>query len=314
MLHHLKKGDNVLGLDNFSSSKRDSKHVRLLHKFYNPDRFSLCDVDITEYMDVLWEVEKFNVKCPGKFDLIYNFACPASPPRYQELPVETVLTSTVGLANILHLARTHSSTVVHASTSEIYGDPIVSPQPETYRGNVNPYGPRACYDEGKRAAEALCYDYLHKYGVDVRVVRIFNTYGPHMDAEDGRVITNFIMQALKGEPFTIYGHGQQTRSFCYVDDLIHGIVMMAGLKKNPGTPINLGNPKDFTIKDLVEIINALIKPGTSPRLHSCPMPKDDPSQRKPDITLAKQLFDWSPKTSLAEGLSKTIEYFRDFSV
>jgi len=135
-----------------------------------------------------------------------------------------------------------------------------------------------------------------------------------MDAEDGRVITNFIMQALKGEPFTIYGHGQQTRSFCYVDDLIHGIVMMAGLKKNPGTPINLGNPKDFTIKDLVEIINALIKPGTSPRLHSCPMPKDDPSQRKPDITLAKQLFDWSPKTSLAEGLSKTIEYFRDFSI
>jgi UDP-glucuronate decarboxylase len=314
MFHHLKKGDNVLGLDNFSSSKKDSKHIRLLHELYSPNRFSLCDVDITEYMDILWEVEKFNAKSPGNFDLIYNFACPASPPRYQEIPVETVLVSTIGVANVLQLAKKQNSVVVHASTSEVYGDPIVSPQPETYRGNVNSYGPRACYDEGKRAAEALCYDFLNKHSVDVRVVRIFNTYGPHMDAADGRVITNFIMQAMKGESFTIYGHGRQTRSFCYVDDLIRGIVSLARLKKNPGTPINLGNPGEFTINHLVSVVNTLINPGTQPKIQSQPMPVDDPSQRKPDITLAKQYLDWSPQTSLVEGLSKTIEYFRDFSV
>lgn len=314
MFHHLKKGDNVLGLDNFSSSRRDSKHIRLLQELYSPDGYSLCDVDITEYMDVMWETEKFTAKSPGKFGLVYNFACPASPPRYQELPVETVLVSTLGTANMLQFAKEHGSVVVHASTSEVYGDPIINPQPETYRGNVNSYGPRACYDEGKRAAEALCYDYFHKNNVDVRVVRIFNTYGPHMDAEDGRVITNFIMQALRGESFTIYGKGQQTRSFCYVDDLIRGITTLAGLKENPGTPINLGNPGEFTMSDLAEIVNALIRPGTAPKIQYRPLPTDDPLLRKPDITLAKQFLDWSPRTSLAEGLSKTIEYFRDFSI
>jgi len=310
MLHHLKKGDNVLGLDNYSSSKRDSRHIKLLRELYSPDRYSLCDVDITEYMDVMWEVDKFNAKCPGKFDLIYNFACPASPPRYQEIPVETLLTCTVGTANILQLAKQNGSIVVHASTSEVYGDPIVSPQPETYRGNVNSYGPRSCYDEGKRGAEALCYDYLHKYNVDVRVVRIFNTYGPHMDVGDGRVISNFIMQALRGEPLTIYGHGNQTRSFCYVDDLINAITSMASLKNNPGTPVNIGNPGEFTMKELAEKVSRLIHKDPKTNVKSLPMPPDDPAQRCPDITLAKKYFDWEPRIKLEDGLTRTIEWFR----
>lgn len=311
MLHHLKRGDSVLGADNYSSSKRDSRHIKLLRELYSPDRYSLCDVDITEYMDILWEFEKFNAKCPGKFDLIYNFACPASPPRYQNIPVETLLTCTVGTANVLQMAKQHGSVVVHASTSEVYGDPIVSPQPETYRGNVNPYGPRSCYDEGKRAAEALCYDYLHKHNVDVRVARIFNTYGPHMDMEDGRVISNFIVQALRGEPFTLYGQGKQTRSFCYVDDMVRGITALAKIPKNPGTPVNVGNPEEFKISELAVIVNAMIHSGTQPKIKKLPLPVDDPLQRKPDTTLAKQLLGWNPQVSLAEGLSKTIDWFRE---
>jgi len=310
MLHHLKQGDNVLGLDNYSSSKKDSRHIKLLRELYSPDRYSLCEVDITEYMDVLWEVDKFLAKCPGKFDKIYNFACPASPPRYQEIPVETLLTCTVGTANILQLAKQHGSIVVHASTSEVYGDPIVSPQPETYRGNVNPYGMRSCYDEGKRAAEALCYDYLNKHNTDVRLVRIFNTYGPHMDAEDGRVISNFIMQALRGVPLTIYGEGRQTRSFCYVDDLIRAIVAMGNLEKNPGTPINIGNPNEFTVRELAYKVSMLFWQNPKTSIRSLPLPPDDPLQRKPDITLAKEILGWEPKIQLEEGLSRTIEWFR----
>lgn len=311
MLHHLKQGDNVLGLDNYSSSKKDSRHIKLLRELYSPDRYSLCEVDITEYMDVLWEVDKFLAKCPGKFDKIYNFACPASPPRYQEIPVETLLTCTVGTANILQLAKQHGSIVVHASTSEVYGDPIVSPQPETYRGNVNPYGMRSCYDEGKRAAEALCYDYLNKHNTDVRLVRIFNTYGPHMDAEDGRVISNFIMQALRGVPLTIYGEGRQTRSFCYVDDLIRAIVAMGNLEKNPGTPINIGNPNEFTVRELAYKVSMLFWQNPKTSIRSLPLPPDDPLQRKPDITLAKEILGWEPKIQLEEGLSRTIEWFRN---
>lgn len=311
MLHHLKQGDNVLGLDNYSSSKKDSRHIKLLRELYSPDRYSLCEVDITEYMDVLWEVDKFLAKCPGKFDKIYNFACPASPPRYQEIPVETLLTCTVGTANILQLAKQHESIVVHASTSEVYGDPIVSPQPETYRGNVNPYGMRSCYDEGKRAAEALCYDYLNKHNTDVRLVRIFNTYGPHMDAEDGRVISNFIMQALRGVPLTIYGEGRQTRSFCYVDDLIRAIVAMGNLEKNPGTPINIGNPNEFTVKELAYKVSMFFWQNSKTSIRSLPLPPDDPLQRKPDITLAKEILGWEPKIQLEEGLSRTIEWFRN---
>jgi UDP-glucuronate decarboxylase len=311
MLHHLKQGDNVLGLDNYSSSKKDSRHIKLLRELYSPDRYSLCEVDITEYMDVLWEVDKFLAKCPGKFDKIYNFACPASPPRYQEIPVETLLTCTVGTANILQLAKQHESIVVHASTSEVYGDPIISPQPETYRGNVNPYGMRSCYDEGKRAAEALCYDYLNKHNTDVRLVRIFNTYGPHMDAEDGRVISNFIMQALRGVPLTIYGEGRQTRSFCYVDDLIRAIVAMGNLEKNPGTPINIGNPNEFTVKELAYKVSMFFWQNSKTSIRSLPLPPDDPLQRKPDITLAKEILGWEPKIQLEEGLSRTIEWFRN---
>jgi len=311
MLHHLKQGDNVLGLDNYSSSKKDSRHIKLLRELYSPDRYSLCEVDITEYMDVLWEVDKFLAKCPGKFDKIYNFACPASPPRYQEIPVETLLTCTAGTANILQLAKQHESIVVHASTSEVYGDPIVSPQPETYRGNVNPYGMRSCYDEGKRAAEALCYDYLNKHNTDVRLVRIFNTYGPHMDVEDGRVISNFIMQALRGVPLTIYGEGKQTRSFCYVDDLIRAIVAMGNLEKNPGTPINIGNPNEFTVKELAYKVSMFFWQNSKTSIRSLPLPPDDPLQRKPDITLAKEILGWEPKIQLEEGLSRTIEWFRN---
>jgi UDP-glucuronate decarboxylase len=310
MLHHLKKGDHVLGLDNYSSSRRDSRHIKFLRELYSPERYSLCEVDITEYMDVLWEVDKFLAEHPGKFELIYNFACPASPPKYHEMPVETVLACTVGTANILQLAKQHESILVHASTSEVYGDPIVSPQPETYRGNVNSYGPRACYDEGKRAAEALCYDYLHKYGVDARVVRIFNTYGPHMDPEDGRAVSNFIMQALRCQPFTIYGQGKQTRSFCYVDDMIKAITAVGEMKSNPHTPINLGNPHEFTVRELAEIVSRLINRDSRANIRILSTPPDDPAQRQPDITLAQKYLNWEPRIHIEEGLMRTIDWFK----
>jgi len=220
-----------------------------------------------------------------------------------------MLTCVVGTRNMLELAKYHDAVLVHASTSEIYGDPDVSPQREAHKGSVNSYGPRACYDEGKRAAEALCFDYAWKYGVDARLVRIFNTYGPHMHPDDGRVVSNFIVQALRGEPLTIYGHGQQTRSFCYVDDLVRGIVAMGALPMNPKTPINLGNPNEFTISELANGVAKLIG-GNSVR-KSAAMPVDDPRQRRPDITYAKDLLGWEPRVQLEEGLTKTIEYFKE---
>ena len=238
-------------------------------------------------------------------DIIYNFACPASPPLYQKIPVETMLTCVVGTKNILSLASP-KTVVVHASTSEVYGDPYVTPQQESYWGNVNPYGPRSCYDEGKRAAEALCYDYRMKYGVDARLVRIFNTYGPHMDVNDGRVITNFVKQIIDGTPLTVYGNGMQTRSFCYVTDLIRGITSLAELSGNPETPINIGNPNEFTILDLAKKLQK--KFGCDIEYRA--LPKDDPTQRKPNIELAQKLLCWKPKIDVDEGLDLTIDYIK----
>jgi UDP-glucuronate decarboxylase len=302
-LHHLKQGDNVLGLDNFSSSHEKSPHLRLIQELYGPEKFKLCKVDIINHNDVIDSIPFLK----DKINIIYNFACPASPPIYQKIPIETLLTCTQGTANILKIAYEHNSIVVHASTSEVYGNPEISPQHELYHGNVNSYGPRACYDEGKRAAEALCFDYLNQLNTDVRLVRIFNTYGPHMDYRDGRVITNFIIQALERLPITIYGDGNQTRSFCYVDDLIDGIVRLANLDENPRTPINLGNPNEFTINELAEKIRQKL----SGEFKYYSLPVDDPLQRKPDISLAQKILGWEPKIQLDEGLDKTIQYLID---
>jgi len=298
--YHISKGDDVYGIDNFSSSWVNSRHHRKLIAMGGSYSFIQGDINTSSF------VERFK---GIKFDLIYNFACPASPPRYQEIPIETMMTCVTGTNNVLSLART-GTTIVHASTSEVYGDPDVSPQPESYRGVVNSYGPRACYDEGKRAAEALCYDYKNKLGLDVRLVRIFNTYGPQMDLLDGRVITNFINQALNNKSLTIYGDGSQTRSFCYASDLIRGVVALGELAVNPNTPINLGNPHEFTILELAEKMNERF----DCKLEFKPLPVDDPLQRKPDISLAQRYLSWSPVVDLDEGLDKTIQYFRSCNV
>jgi UDP-glucuronate decarboxylase len=298
--HHLEAGDRVLGIDNFCSSNENSKHHKDLLAY---DNYAFIERDIS---DVSWG-PAFPRPRPI-FALIYNFACPASPPRYQEMPLLTMRTCVQGTMNVLDLADAHDTVVVHASTSEVYGDPDVSPQPENYRGLVNSYGPRACYDEGKRAAEALCFDYRNMYGIDARLVRIFNTYGPNMDLYDGRVVSNFIWQALRSEPLTIYGHGQQSRSFCYVDDLVRGIVAVGALSQNPGGPINLGNPIEYKVRDLAEVIARKLNDGRL-KLVSNAMPIDDPRQRCPDITKARDLLGWEPKVMLDEGLEKTIDYF-----
>jgi UDP-glucuronate decarboxylase len=310
-IHHLKSGDRVLGLDDFSSSRENSRHLLFIRKMYSPERAMIRKVDVCSSADVSSAVSDFTSYDNKQIDIIYNFACPASPPRYQEIPVKTLLTCTAGTANILDVARRHESVLVHASTSEVYGDPTITPQPESYRGNVNPYGPRSCYDEGKRAAEALCYDYLHKYGVDARLVRIFNTYGENMDPYDGRVVSNFIVQALKKKPFTVYGGGSQTRSFCYVSDLIRGITSLAEYSKNPGGPINLGNPVEFTVKELALIVNRLVYGDVAADIIDMPLPVDDPLQRRPDITRAKEILGWEPTVSLEEGVTRTIEWFKE---
>jgi len=293
--HHLSKGDKVYGVDNFCSSAVSSRHHKALveHKNYVFHR-----QDITSNVFI-------QTHAAIHFDLIYNFACPASPPIYQSIPIETTMTCVVGTNSALSLAS-NDTVLVHASTSEVYGDPMIHPQPESYWGCVNSYGPRACYDEGKRAAEALCYDHRHKRGIDARVVRIFNTYGPRMDPHDGRVVTNLISQALSGQPMTMYGNGNQTRSFCYVDDLIRGVVALSQLDKNPETPINIGNPNEFTIKQLALKVQERLG-GT---IDHHVLPKDDPRQRRPDITLAKKILNWEPHISLDIGLDKTIDYVR----
>lgn len=243
-----------------------------------------------------------------KFDEIYNLACPASPPQYQKNPIKTFLTSVLGMRAMLELALKHGARLLQASTSEIYGDPEISPQKEAYWGRVNPIGIRSCYDEGKRAAETLCMDYIRSKNADVRIVRIFNTYGPGMAADDGRVVSNFIIQALRNEPITIYGDGFQTRSFQYVEDLLEAFLKVMELKDFHG-PVNLGNPQEFTMLELAKKVLELIPESTS-KITFLPLPADDPKQRRPDISLAKEKLGWEPKIPLAEGLPKTIAYFR----
>jgi UDP-glucuronate decarboxylase len=245
-------------------------------------------------------------------DEIYNLACPAAPGHYQYNPIKTIKTSVMGAINMLGLAKRTKAKILHASTSEVYGDPDIHPQPESYRGNVNPIGPRACYDEGKRAAETIMFDYHRSNRVNIRVVRIFNTYGPRMHPFDGRVVSNFIRQALAGEDITLFGDGSQSRSFCYVDDLIDGLLKMMDLPDNtPGVtgPVNVGNPNEFTIRELAEQVVKL-SGSKSKVVLARPLPEDDPAQRQPDITLARKMLGWEPKVQLADGLRKTIDWFR----
>jgi len=244
----------------------------------------------------------------AKVDAILNFACPASPVNYQKDPVRTIETNFLGMINLLHLANETGARIIQASTSEIYGDPTQSPQKEIYWGNVNPIGIRSCYDEGKRAAETLCFDYRRQHNLDTRVIRIFNTYGPNMAIGDGRVVSNFIVQALRNEPINIYGDGKQTRSFCYVSDLVEGIYKLLQLDKNPDTPINLGNPNEFTILELAKVVIEITK--SKSEILNNPLPLDDPKQRCPDISLAKSTLNWKPTIELREGIEKTVAYFK----
>jgi len=287
---YLDAGHEILALDNFYTGKRDN----IGHLQANP-RFEVLRHDITQPLIV-------------EVDAIANFACPASPIQYQRYPVQTIKTSVVGMTNMLGLAKRLKVKILQASTSEVYGDPTISPQSEDYWGNVNPIGIRACYDEGKRVAETLMFDYNRQYGVEIKVARIFNTYGPRMAIDDGRVVTNFVAQALRGEPLTIYGDGSQTRSFCYVDDLIKGLSALFDSPKDVIGPVNVGNPKEFTILQLAEIVKRLT--NSNSEIVSKPLPQDDPKQRKPDITKAKEVLGWSPEVALEDGLIKTIEYLR----
>ncbi len=286
----LRRGKEVLCLDNFFTGRK----ANIAHLLSDP-RFELMRHDITHPVFV-------------EVDQIYNLACPASPVHYQYNPVKTIKTSVLGAIHTLGLAKRVKARILQASTSEVYGNPTVHPQPETYWGNVNPVGVRSCYDEGKRAAECLFMDYHRQNGVDVRIVRIFNTYGPRMLPNDGRVVSNFIVQALKGEALTVYGDGSQTRSFCYVDDLVDGMVRMMEQDGFLG-PVNLGNPDEHTILELAETVRELT--GARVDIRFLPLPADDPVRRRPDIGLARERLGWEPRTPLREGLKKTIDYFDD---
>lgn len=288
----LDEGNEVLCVDNFFTGNKDN----IIDLMSNP-RFEFLRHDVTFPLYV-------------EVDQIYNLACPASPIHYQFDPVQTTKTSVHGAINMLGLAKRTKATILQASTSEVYGDPEVHPQPESYWGKVNPIGIRSCYDEGKRCAETLFFDYHRQHAVDIRVIRIFNTYGPNMHPNDGRVVSNFIVQALKNEDITIYGDGSQTRSFQYVDDLIEGMVRMMNNESNFVGPVNLGNPHEFTIKELAEKVLKLM-PESSSKIIYKDLPQDDPKQRKPDIALAKDKLDaWKPLVELEEGLEKTADYFR----
>lgn len=285
----LEDGHEVICLDNFQTGSRENTR----HLLDNP-RFEVMRHDVM-------------VPLEAEVDEIWNLACPASPPHYQTDPVKTVRTSVLGAINMLDLARRTKSRIFQASTSEVYGDPLVHPQSEAYWGHVNPIGPRSCYDEGKRCAETLFFDYHRQYGVEIRMARIFNTYGPRMNPYDGRVVSNFIVQSLQGEPITIYGEGQQTRSFCYVDDLIRGFRALMDASGEAPMPVNLGNPGEFTIRELAEVVLDLT--GSSSKLVRMPLPQDDPTQRRPDISRAQEHLDWSPRIGLREGLQRTILHF-----
>ncbi len=285
----IEAGHQVLCMDNFFTGRRENIEHLISHK-----HFELLRHDVTDPLKL-------------EIDQIYNLACPASPIHYQYNAIKTMKTSVMGAINMLGLAKRTKSRILQASTSEVYGDPEVHPQREDYWGHVNPIGIRSCYDEGKRAAETLFFDYHRQNGVDIRVMRIFNTYGPRMDPADGRVVSNFIMQALKGEDITLYGDGLQTRSFCYCDDLVEGMIRL--MEGDHIGPINIGNPNEFTVKALAEAIIDLT--GSASKLVHLPLPSDDPKQRQPDISKAKELLDWEPKIELREGLEKTIAYFQD---
>lgn len=288
----LENGHEVIALDNLQTgSLKNIAHLQGNPKINK--RFSFIKHDVTK---------PYNIKA----DWVFNFACPASPVHYQKDPLKTLRTSLWGADYGCQNAIKHGARFLQASTSEVYGDPLQSPQKESYWGHVNPIGPRACYDEGKRAAETLCVDYHKQEGLDLRIIRIFNTYGPRMHPHDGRVVSNFIVQALKGEPITVYGKGEQTRSFCFVSDLIDGIAKMME-QSNAVGPINLGNPHEFTMIELAERVLRLT--GSISKLKFLPLPIDDPKQRKPDISKAKKVLDWTPKVELEEGLCETIEYF-----
>ncbi len=286
----VERGEDVICLDNFFTSQKSN----VAHLLAQPN-FELIRHDVTH---PLWL----------EVDQIYNLACPAAPGHYQYNPIKTMKTSVMGAINVLGMAKRCRARVLQASTSEVYGDPEVHPQPESYRGNVNPIGPRACYDEGKRAAETLFFDYHRANGVDIRVVRIFNTYGPRMHPFDGRVVSNFIRQALHGEDITLFGDGSQTRSFCYVDDLVDGIMRHMDLDADFPGPVNLGNPGEFTIRQLAELVIELT--GSKSKIVHRDLPADDPKQRRPDITLATKRLGWSPAVELREGLERTIRYFK----
>jgi len=286
----LDRGEEVLCLDNFfTGNKRNIEHL-----LGNP-RFELIRHDVTQ--PILVEVDR-----------IYNLACPASPVHYQYNPIKTVKTCVMGALNMLGLARRVKARILQASTSEVYGDPTVHPQQESYWGNVNPIGLRSCYDEGKRVAETLFFDYHRQHRLEIRVARIFNTYGPRMSVNDGRVVSNFVVQALQNKPITVYGQGEQTRSFCYVDDLVEGLLRLMDNDEITG-PVNLGNPGEFTIRQLAELVLELT--GTSSSIVYKPLPPDDPVRRRPDITLAQSRLKWSPTVPLREGLAKTVAYFRN---
>jgi len=286
----LSRGDEVICVDNYFTGSRDNIGHLLNHPHFEVIRHDIC---FPLYVEV---------------DEIFNLACPASPIHYQFDPVQTVKTSVHGAINMLGLAKRLKAKIFQASTSEVYGDPAVHPQREGYWGNVNPIGPRACYDEGKRCAETLFFDYHRQFGVNIRVVRIFNTYGPRMHPQDGRVVSNFIVQALQGKPITIYGDGSQTRSFCYVDDLIEGFIRLMDAPDSVTGPVNIGNPGEFMIRQLAEIVIEMT--GSRSEIIQMPLPQDDPLQRRPDITQARELLEWEPSIPLRQGLERTIDYFK----
>ena len=285
----LVQGHDVICLDNFHTGRRSN-----IESFLTEPKFSLLDHDVCDPLSL-------------EVDMIYNLACPASPIHYQTDPVKTVKTCVMGAINMLDLARENRAKILQASTSEVYGDPQVHPQNEAYWGHVNPIGLRSCYDEGKRCAETLFYDYHRQHGVNIRVLRIFNTYGPYMQAGDGRVVSNFIVQALTGQPIKIYGEGHQTRSFCYRDDLVRGMIGLMGVDDSSPDPVNMGNPGEITILQLATLI--LEMTGSSSELIFKTLPQDDPQQRQPDIKRAKDILGWTPKVSLHDGLQRTIAYF-----
>ncbi len=286
----LEQGHEVLCVDNYFTGNKQN----ILHLLENP-KFELMRHDVTFPLYV-------------EVDEIYNLACPASPIHYQHDPVQTTKTSVHGAINMLGLAKRVGAKILQASTSEVYGDPSVHPQREEYWGNVNPIGIRSCYDEGKRCAETLFFDYHRQHSLRIKVMRIFNTYGPRMHPEDGRVVSNFIVQAIKGEPITLYGDGQQTRSFCYVDDLVSGMILLMNSADDVTGPINIGNPNEFTIRQLAEVIIEIT--GSKSELVFEPLPSDDPKQRQPDITLARDILNWEPAIELQQGIKSTVDYFR----